>query len=164
MKAIETQYKGYRFRSRLEARWAVYFDSLGLHWEYEKEGFDLDGVWYLPDFWLVEVKMWAEVKPTNFTSMERHKCICLASATSNPVLMLNGSPDFKYYEAVYPPSHPQSQDVGCFILSNEYIFTEQRFFWADDDDIAYDCSSVYDAIEASRSARFEFGEMASLYA
>jgi hypothetical protein len=26
-KAIETHYKGYRFRSRLEARWAVFFDT-----------------------------------------------------------------------------------------------------------------------------------------
>lgn len=25
---IETEYKGYRFRSRLEARWAVFFDTL----------------------------------------------------------------------------------------------------------------------------------------
>ena len=28
--AIETKYKGYRFRSRLEARWAVFFDALGI--------------------------------------------------------------------------------------------------------------------------------------
>jgi hypothetical protein len=26
IKAIETRYKGYRFRSRLEARWAVRFE------------------------------------------------------------------------------------------------------------------------------------------
>ncbi|MBK9515513.1 MAG: hypothetical protein IPO05_18320 [Flavobacteriales bacterium] len=51
IKPIETRYKGYRFRSRLEARWAVFFDALGLEWEYEPEGFDLgDGVYYLPDF------------------------------------------------------------------------------------------------------------------
>jgi nucleoside 2-deoxyribosyltransferase len=51
IKAIETRYKGYRFRSRLEARWAVFFDALGLEWEYEPEGFDLgDAGWYLPDF------------------------------------------------------------------------------------------------------------------
>lgn len=62
MKAIETIYKGYRFRSRLEARWAVFFDTLGVKWEYEKEGYDLDGVWYLPDFWLPEQECWFEVK------------------------------------------------------------------------------------------------------
>ena len=49
IKAIETKYKGYRFRSRREARWAVFFDKLNVVYEYEPEGFDLDGLWYLPD-------------------------------------------------------------------------------------------------------------------
>ena len=53
IKAIPTEYKGYRFRSRLEARWAVFFDACGADWEYEPEGFDLgDGTYYLPDFLL----------------------------------------------------------------------------------------------------------------
>jgi len=67
MKAISTSYKGYRFRSRLEARWAVFFDALGLEWEYEVEGFNLDnGLNYLPDFFLPNIvgrKAWIEVKP-----------------------------------------------------------------------------------------------------
>lgn len=64
IKAIETKYKGYRFRSRLEARWAVFFDALGLEWEYEPEGYDLGDLgWYLPDFYLPEEKIWVEVKP-----------------------------------------------------------------------------------------------------
>jgi hypothetical protein len=60
IKAIETTYKGYRFRSRLEARWAVFFDTLGIRWKYENEGYQkevdtVDGVRimrYLPDFFL----------------------------------------------------------------------------------------------------------------
>ena len=67
IEAIETQYKGYRFRSRLEARWAVFFDALGLSWEYEPEGFDLgEHGWYLPDFrvWTPQGRpVWYEVKP-----------------------------------------------------------------------------------------------------
>ena len=63
IKPIETRYKGYRMRSRLEARWAVFFDALGIDWEYEKEGFDLDGIYYLPDFWLPDLKVWVEIKP-----------------------------------------------------------------------------------------------------
>jgi len=63
IKAIETVYNGYRFRSRLEARWAVFFDSLGVTYEYEKEGFELDdGVRYLPDFWLPAINTWLEIK------------------------------------------------------------------------------------------------------
>lgn len=56
IKPIETYYNGYRFRSRLEARWAVFFDALGVKYEYEPEGFDLgDGLYYLPDF---KIKCW----------------------------------------------------------------------------------------------------------
>lgn len=52
IKAIETKYKGYQFRSRTEARWAVFFDELELHWVYEPEGFELETGWYLPDFFV----------------------------------------------------------------------------------------------------------------
>ncbi len=62
MKAIETEYNGYKFRSRLEARWAVFFDALGIEYEYENEGYDLGGVRYLPDFWLPRLDLWVEVK------------------------------------------------------------------------------------------------------
>ncbi|HEX6827105.1 MAG TPA: hypothetical protein VF077_12380 [Nitrospiraceae bacterium] len=41
IKAIETQYNGYRFRSRLEARWAIFFDIAGIAYHYEPEGYDL---------------------------------------------------------------------------------------------------------------------------
>jgi hypothetical protein len=30
VRAIKTEYKGYLFRSRLEARWAVFFDVLSI--------------------------------------------------------------------------------------------------------------------------------------
>lgn len=65
IKAIETKYKGYRFRSRLEARWAVFFDHLGIDWRYEEQGYDLGPKlgWYLPDFYLPKFKEWVEIKP-----------------------------------------------------------------------------------------------------
>ncbi len=63
IKAIETQYKGYRFRSRLEARWAIFFDFSGIKWYYENEGYELSSGWYLPDFWLPEYRLHVEVKP-----------------------------------------------------------------------------------------------------
>jgi hypothetical protein len=65
IKPIETIYNGYRFRSRLEARWAVFFDALGVEYEYEPEGFELsDGTRYLPDFFLPGINggVYVEVK------------------------------------------------------------------------------------------------------
>jgi hypothetical protein len=59
IKAIETRYKGYRFRSRLEARWAVFFDAIGWEWKYEHQGYVIGWhehtkVGWLPDF---EIKL-----------------------------------------------------------------------------------------------------------
>jgi hypothetical protein len=61
---IETEYRGFRFRSRLEARWAVAFDSLGVEWKYEGQGYHVghEARPYLPDFWLPGPGIWAEVK------------------------------------------------------------------------------------------------------
>ena len=53
IKAIETIYNGYKFRSRLEARWAVFFEEAGIEYQYEPEGYVLDnGECYLPDFYI----------------------------------------------------------------------------------------------------------------
>ena len=46
MGAIPTFYDGIEYRSRLEARWAAFFDQLG--WQYTYEPFD--GDYYIPDF------------------------------------------------------------------------------------------------------------------
>ncbi len=62
IKAIETIYKGYRFRSRLEARWAVFFDEIDIKYEYEPDGFIKGNYRYLPDFYLPETETWVEVK------------------------------------------------------------------------------------------------------
>lgn len=64
IKAIETRYNGRHYRSRLEARWAVFFDTLGLSYEYEPEGFEFDGMRYLPDFYIREWDAYVEIKGT----------------------------------------------------------------------------------------------------
>ncbi len=72
IRAIQTRYAGCHFRSRLEARWAVLFDHLGIAWEYEPQGFEIRDrsrsgsdarTWrYLPDFYLPATQTWVEVK------------------------------------------------------------------------------------------------------
>ena len=41
IKPIETLYRGHYFRSKAEARFAVFLDCLGVKWDYEPQGFDL---------------------------------------------------------------------------------------------------------------------------
>jgi hypothetical protein len=89
IKPIETVYRGHRMRSRLEARWAVFMDCLGIEWEYEKEGYDLDGVWYLPDFWLPKQGMWMEVKGSG-TGDWKNKAERLSLLSGHPVAVFIG--------------------------------------------------------------------------
>lgn len=61
MTPIPTMYRGVRMRSRLEARWAAFFDALGWPWLYEP--YDLDG--WIPDFGILfdAGELVVEVKP-----------------------------------------------------------------------------------------------------
>lgn len=79
--SIETRYAGCRFRSRLEARHAVFFDHLGIFWEYEPEGFILPSGYYLPDFHIpvqprtANTEFWIEIKP-NQEAADSDRRIC----------------------------------------------------------------------------------------
>lgn len=80
---IETRYKGYRFRSRLEARWAVFFDALSIGWKYEPQGFRIDGRSYLPDFLLTDCGTWIEVKGSEH---ELDRELMLAAGNQLPLM------------------------------------------------------------------------------
>lgn len=84
IRPVETVYNGYRFRSRIEARWAVFFDAIGCTYEYEPEGFDLgDGYYYLPDFYFPEHDVWVEIKGKQLTDEERQKIERFCQAKCN---------------------------------------------------------------------------------
>lgn len=86
--AIETNYRGYRFRSRLEARWAVFFTAACVAWEYEKQGYVVDGVPYLPDFWLPQFETFFEVKGQD--EYDAHLMQRLAEQSRKPVCVAVG--------------------------------------------------------------------------
>lgn len=102
---IDTRYNGYRFRSRLEARWAIFFDQMGVTYLFEPEGFELGGVKYLPDFRLTEgvkvygetdrlLNVWAEVKPSLILDEEdRQKLARFVQQTDSVALILSGDPE-----------------------------------------------------------------------
>lgn len=181
IKPIETRYKGYRFRSRLEARWAVFFDSLGLKWEYEPEGFDLGfGELYLPDFWLPEMNAWVEIKGEKPDAAMMTKPRLLAARAPCAVVCYWGLP-----RVAWP------HDTGALFAWDANGFVDGRACGAiaeAENGLVFDpwgCSDVYadpkcqhavpipnrsnkvglgmwdrtyKAIAAAKGARFEFGE------
>ena len=85
MKSHPTIYRGTQFRSRLEARWAAFFDLVGWRWRYEP--FDLEG--WTPDFLLSRActdDVLIEVKPLVFRGDEQDFTIDRCPATRPDVL------------------------------------------------------------------------------
>lgn len=164
LKAIETRYKGYRFRSRLEARWAVFFDALAIKWEYEIEGFDLGSIGlYLPDFCLSERGYWIEIKGKLPTEDELLKVKMLAlSDNLNNAFLVAGTPEEesiylwtgKEWWAINWQGSVKNCDVWCDIccytptgMHPQHISSEINT-----------CPRIRHAYEAARAARFEHGE------
>jgi hypothetical protein len=89
---IQTKYHGVLFRSRIEARWAVFYDAMKIEWEYEKEGYQLPGNLgaYLPDFWIPSLSCWVEIKGKSPSGEEQERCRVLANLTGNMVYLFYG--------------------------------------------------------------------------
>lgn len=146
IKAIETIYNGYRFRSRLEARWAVVFDALGIEWVYEPEGLDLGKLgWYLPDFYLPGEKWFVEVKG----------------------LLENDEQGIK--RARYLDNYPPRGVMGCLIFTDlEYAIYDRESGDFNNGFLKYQLITPLDrsltirdfnlAITYAKQARFEHGE------
>jgi hypothetical protein len=87
MYAIQTKFNAHRYRSRLEARYAVLLQCVGLPFH---EGFELESGRYLPDFWLPTKGIWPEVK--GWVATSKDQCQCLADDTDRRVVMAFGDP------------------------------------------------------------------------
>jgi hypothetical protein len=176
---IETRYAGRRFRSRLEARWAVFFKHLGIPWEYEPQGYVIDGRPYLPDFKLLlpgPSIVFAEVKNVEVDPLDgEHVELCrgLARATDAPVILLTGEPHWRPYNQVRPGSAPNEFLAVFFRDYDPKIQVADGYWWQQitvdeqtgmlqfpHDERAAAASfgrGLVQAVEAARSARFEHG-------
>jgi len=88
--AIPTVYAGVRFRSRLESRWAAFFDLVKWRWDYEP--LDFNG--WIPDFVLIGAKQvtYVEVKPTYVFVPEVARKIDASGCTDEVLIVGAGNP------------------------------------------------------------------------
>lgn len=181
MKALETQFDGQLFRSRLEARWAIFFWLLKIEYEYEPEGYRLiDGTQYVPDFFLPKFNhrkdgLYVEIKPEG-DLFEKARVF----GRERSILLLDGPPAVRAYEICAPSRYEElmnlesapllPEEIGlipgsymvCFntkylpsgINADEYrLYTEPCY-----DEISVRAPTK--AIDLVRSARFENGSFA----
>lgn len=158
--AIQTRYAGRLFRSRLEARWAVYFNSLKWDWEYEYEGYNLPSGKYLPDFYFPKLNIFGEVKPFDLTPKERKKCIELSELFEDvPILLLIGTPDYSHVSTIRNGGDsidcvPVGKGTKYYPLYYQTISTDRKEVeWFKD----Y-FEETAEAVISANEARFEFGD------
>lgn len=92
IRALPTHYNGAQFRSRLEARWAVWLDQLKVNWTYEPDGFTDGDISYLPDFYLHKGDSYVEIKPTAPSADEIAKGWLAVKATKRNLYFCVGMP------------------------------------------------------------------------
>lgn len=127
IKPIETWFDGYHFRSRTEARWAVFFKTAGIRYEYEKEGYALPSGWYLPDFFLPDVGFWFEVKGVEPTPHELNLIRELQEKTGHRGLLAIGAPAPED-QIIYPDFWDRTAEED----DNPDDLGNGRFYFCDD--------------------------------
>jgi len=149
-KAIETVYKDFRFRSRLEARWAVFFDYMLIDWKYEVEGFTFgDGSCYLPDFYIPALQVFVEIKSHLPTYDETDRAYKLWKS-GRPIIVLPGAP-WESQTRIWAGFVEGPTEMRLRLFAN-LISGLESVRWRDL------------AAIAAKQARFEFGESGTDYA
>jgi len=124
--AIPTTYRNVRFRSRLEAKWAAFFDLLGWPWLYEP--IDLNG--YIPDFILqLPNPVLVEVKPAfSFDELRKHTAKIDASGWEGECLLVGAC----LLRAETWDRHSLGL-LGQFVPAHEAVEAgiEAHFYWYD---------------------------------
>lgn len=164
MKAIKTTYNGIEYRSRTEARWAKFLELIDAGAQYEPEGFDLDGEWYIPDFFLSRTKCWLEVKPFAADAREDRLGRKLSKASGMPVVIVEGNPgktaEFKF--SVDGAPFVRAFCVNEFGGKAAYLCTdtgaphEHSGVWLSPHRVAANCYGLpHPALETAGALRFE---------
>jgi hypothetical protein len=133
----ETVYCGKVFKNRLAVRWAVYFDVIGIEYEYASKEINLQGRKLVPDFWLPQVGMYAYVKNRQFANSEISSIDDIVMETNCPVLMLVGAPSYGAYNAKLDYTIDSDGDSVLkgvctvdYVVNgyHNYLWNENRFF------------------------------------
>lgn len=121
---LPTVYRDVHFRSRLEARWAVYFDMIGVSWQYEPEGYQLDCGNYCPDFLCEGFDgFFVEVKPTHEAKIAvEPKLRALARMTGKMMFCVIGTPSVRSQWGCGIDGEDIDESIFC-----HYAFTIKRW-------------------------------------
>ena len=91
IRAIPIEYNGIRYRSLLEAKWALFFDILGVEFLYECDKYKLGDISYIPDFYIPHLGIFIEIKGTTPKRIECEKAYRLAHLEKKDVFIIHSN-------------------------------------------------------------------------
>lgn len=124
--AIPTTWNGVTFRSRTEVRWSIFFDTLGIRWEYEPDAYATDAGNYLPDFLLNDLDIFWEVK--GIDGEGEAKADALVAATGRPLVLAVGAPSFPPISCLTDSRVPLSVRMRATDLYGGYVHSLVKTF------------------------------------
>jgi hypothetical protein len=152
---IQTRYSEHLFRSRLEARWAVFFNHLSIKWKYEWEGYSFDNYTYLPDFYFTDFDYYAEVKPDNKERVDFFRWRSFVTCSKKSLLMLYGLPNASPTILINEPEHGGVCDTVVPFAN----FVREKFgLFYGSDTVTFN-DNFREAIRAAKEYQFEFKEV-----
>lgn len=139
IEAIKTEFEGTIYRSRTEARWAVFLSHLGLTFDYEPERLLLStGKGYLPDFFVKDFGAYVEVKPDSDKVVTEECAKALQLSADRPELAVwiaMGVPSSTAGNVLPLKEWPRDEPIESILASSENRYRilddrrDDRIYW-----------------------------------
>jgi len=115
-------YNGHLFKKILEARWAVFFDQLGIIYQYEPQEYVFEETHYTPTFYLSQYDYVIDILEEEPTEEDWERAFLFAEYEGKAVYMfagdvwLPGEPNSYHSYLAQPPrlyTYPEEEELGC---------------------------------------------------
>lgn len=143
--ALPTWHNGCLFRSRIEARWAMFFDHQQVDYHYEEQGYRIGPIFYLPDFHLPDLAIHLEVKGPSGADLSKPQAFAEAVWPESAVYTaVGGIPSYR--QLAWRGWWDPDRQTGVRPLAPAFAW--EMWFPAR-------AAAVQEACDAARSARFD---------
>lgn len=126
IKPKRTTYNGICFRSRLEARWAIFFDAVGVEYQYEPEYDEVQAglgyAYYKPDFLMPSLNCYIEIKPKEPKDIEVNKAAGWADIHQDIYI---------FYELRLPSKESESAWLMSWSNKHKQVILSKSYWWTE---------------------------------
>lgn len=167
------EYKGNNFRSKLAAKWAVFFDAMGIIYEYEPECIELsETLKFIPTFKIKVytpnydkyVDYYVKVTKNPLDEYQMEQIYSLVRMKKESLLLLEGPPDLVHYLEYFPCDVIRVESVSVVFDDTKYgLYITGGYDILEPDDSLEPSDTKTEAIELARKLKFNLTQKNMVY-